>query len=329
MDVNTSINKWLPIIIGLMLLCYCGCVNKQSDYEIQRGTTSFETDNRALLFNHIETIVDSTIKAPNIEYLENSLNGFDVWDSITYTLYSPNLYGLKTDSELARHRNILNEYLNWHLRRTITTLLANKEITHELNVESDLTDSLLSTQYNWLQSHFDTTQDYIGSASTLKYYNIEYEMLKLQNVNLKELLKALTDSAYNNIVHYTISPKMLQTQYRHILSNRIPYYQNDSLYNEETDRQNFKLEIDTWNKLMEQRNMIAGLLSNKVRIAYNIGTYRLTFNRLRQLKNEYEAYPIMTIDKQALTLSDSCTYEELMAYPNFTTKWNEYLKQFE
>ena len=53
------------------------------------------------------------------------------------------------------------------------------------------------------------------------------------------------------------------------------------------------------------------------------------FNRLRQLKNEYEAYTILTIDKQALTLSDSCTYEELMAYPNFTTKWNEYIKQFE
>ena len=319
----------LFLLFDIVLSLFIGCTNKQIDNKLQQKNNPFYTDNKTLLFNHIETVVDSTIKTSNIEYLDKSLNGFDVWDSITHTIFYPNLYGLKTDSELAKHRNILNEYLNWHLRRTITTLLANKEIRHELNVESDLTDSLLSAQYKWLQSHFDTTQDNIGSASTLKYYNIEYEMLKLQNVNLKELLKALTDSAYNNIVHYTISPEMLQTQYRHILSNRIPYYQNDSIYNDDLDRQNFKLEIRAWDRLMEQRNLIAGLLSDKIRDAYNIGTYRLTFNRLRQLKNEYEAYPIMTMDKQALTLSDSCTYEELMAYPNFTTKWNEYLKQFE
>lgn len=285
-------------------------------------------DNKELLFAQIESAVDSTIKATNTEYQEYTVKGYLTWDSLTLTLFSPSIF-VKTDSELAKHRNCITEYLNWHLSRTINTLLANKEIEHELNVESALTDSLLSAQYKWLQSHFDMTQDYIGSASNLKYYNIEYEMLTLQNANLKELLQALTDSTYNNTVQYIISPKILQTQYRHIQSNRIPYYQNDSLYNEETDRQNFKLEIDAWNKLMEQCNLIAGLLSNKVRDAYNIGIYRLTFNRLRQLKNEYETYPIMTIDKQALTLSDSCTYEELMAYPNFTTKWNEYLKQFE
>lgn len=30
-----------------------------------------------------------------------------------------------------------------------------------------------------------------------------------------------------------------------------------------------------------------------------------------------------------LILPNTCTYEELLAYPNFTTKWNEYLKEFE
>lgn len=322
--------KLASLFILLLFLSICfGCANNQTDSFFQQKITPFDTDNKALLFNHIETVVDSTIKSSNIEYLENSLNGFNLWDSITHTLFSPNLYGLKTDAELAKHRNGMTYYLNWHLSRIISTLLANKEIDHALNVESVLTDSLLSTQHKWLQSHFDTTQDYLGSASNLKYYNIEYEMLGLQNMNLRELLQALTDSSYNNIAEYSISPEILFTQYRHILSKRIPYYKNDSIYNEEIDRQNFKLEIGTWNKLMEQRNLIAELLNGKVRDAYNIGTYRLMFNRLRQLKNEYEAYPIMTIDKQALTLSDSCTYEELMAYPNFTTKWNEYLKQFE
>ena len=299
-----------------------------TDKSIEQQSNPFNTDNRERLFAQIESAVDSTIKATNVDYQEYTIKGYLTWDSLTHTLF-PHSRHTKTDSELAKHRNCITEYLNWHLRRTIATMLANNGIEHELTVESALTDSLLRAQNKWLQSHFDTTQDYIGSASTLKYFNIEYEMLKLQNANLKELLKALTDSAYNNIVHYTISPEMLQTQYRHILSNRIPYYQNDSLYNEETDRQNFKLEIRAWDRLMEQRNRIVGLLNGKVRDAYNIDTYRLMFNRLRQLKNEFETYPIMTTDKQALTLLDSCTYEELMAYPNFTTKWNEYLKQFE
>ena len=299
-----------------------------TDKSIEQQSNPFNTDNRERLFSQIESAVDSTIKATNIDYQEYTIKGYLTWDSLTHTLFPHSRYA-KTDSELAKHRNCITEYLNWHLRRIIATLLANKGIEHELNVESALTDSLLSVQYKWLNSHFDTTQDYIGSASNLKYYNIEYELLTHHNTNLKELLQALTDSAYNNTIQYTISPEILQIQYRHIQSNRIPYYLNDSIYNEETDRQNFKLEIRAWDRLMEQRNRIVGLLNGKVREAYNIGTYRLMFNRLRQLKNEFETYPIMTVDKQALTLSDSCTYGELMAYPNFTTKWDEYLKQFE
>lgn len=310
----------------IAILCFsCNTIDKS----FEQQSNPFNTDNKELLFAQIEAAVDSTIKATNIDYQEYTIKGYLMWGSITHTLLSPNLYALKTDSELAKHRNGIIEYLNWHLSRTITHLFADVEIGSAFNVESTLTDSLLRTQYKWLQSHFDTTQDYIGSASNLKYYNIEYEMLRLQNSNLKELLQALTDSSYNNVAQYTISNDIYQTQYQHILSNKIPYYQNDSIYNEETDRQTFKLEIAAWDKLMEQRNLIAGLLYGKVKDAYNIGTYRLMFNRLRQLKNEFEAYESQSSDMKTIALSDSCTYEELMAYPNFTTIWNEYLTQFE
>lgn len=131
------------------------------------------------------------------------------------------------------------------------------------------------------------------------------------------------------VAQYTISTDIYQTQYQHILSNRIPYYQNDSIYNERTDRQNFKLEIGAWDKLMEQRNIIAGLLYVKVKDAYNIGAYRLMFNRLRQLKNEFEAYESQSSDMKTIALSDSCTYEELLAYPNFSTKFNDNQKRFD
>ena len=74
------------------------------------------------------------------------------------------------------------------------------------------------------------------------------------------------------------------------------------------------------------RAKIRGLIREDAVKAFDNGSNRLMFNRLRQLKNEYEAYSIMTTEKQVLTLSDKCTYEELIAYPNFSTKWNEYLK---
>lgn len=318
----------LTLIIELIFL-FVGCTNKQTDCANQQKNTPFEWDNKAILFSQIEAKVDSAIKASEIRYSESSIIGYNLWDSVANALYSLDLYNLKSDSQFARHRNGIIEYLNWHLRRIINTQLADRQIRNALNSEYALTDSLLSAQYKWIQTHFDATQDYLGTASNLKYYNLEIEMLKLQNANLKELLIALTDTAYCVHTEHIISADLFQPEYNHILSECIPYYSNDSVYNEDTDRQNFIAETNAWQQLMDKRTQISHILSGKVKDAFNSGTYRLMFNRLRQLKNEFESYPIMTVDRQSLTLSDSCTYQELMAYPNFSTLWNEYQKKFE
>ncbi len=321
----------LPLftLLCLVLSLLIGCANKQPDSAIQQKTTPFESDNKAILFSQIEAKVDSAIKASEIRHSESSIIGYNLWDSVANALYSPDLYNLKSDSQFARHRNGIIEYLNWHLRRIINTQLADSQIRNALNLEYALTDSLLSAQYKWFQSHFDATQDYLGSASNLKYYNLEIEMLRLRNANLKELLIALTDTAYCAHTEHIISADLFLPEYHHILSQCIPYYSNDTVYNEDTDRQNFIAETNAWQQLIDKRTQISNFLSGKVKDAFNSGTYRLMFNRLRQLKNEFESYPIMTVDRQSLTLSDSCTYQELLAYPNFSTMWNEYQKQFE
>lgn len=322
--------KSIPFILLYLGLFLCfSCTNKQTDCANLQKNTPFETDNKIMLFSQIEAKVDSAIKASEIRYSESSIMGYNLWDSVTYVLYSPDLYNLKSDAQLARHRNGIIEYLNWHLRRIVNTQLADSQIINALNSEYALTDSLLNAQYRWFQSHFDATQDYLGTASNLKYYNLEIEMLRLQNANLKELLIALTDTAYCAHTEHIISADLFLPEYHHILSECIPYYSNDSVYNEDTDRQNFIAETNAWQQLIDKRTQISTLLSNKVKDAFNNGTYRLMFNRLRQLKNEFESYPIMTVDRQSLTLSDSCTYQELIAYPNFSTLWNEYQKQFE
>ena len=154
-------------------------------------------------------------------------------------------------------------------------------------------------------------------------------MLSIENENMKELLQCLTDSTYVFSQLPNIPNSVLRKGTNHIINNLIPYYENDSVYNASSDRTAFLQENQWWENLIRIRKKIRGLIREDAVKAFDNGSNRLMFNRLRQLKNEYEAYTIMTIDKQALTLSDSCTYEELLAYPNFTTKWNEYLKQFE
>lgn len=306
-----------------------GCDNKQPDCAIQQKNTPFGTDNKTLLFSQIEATVDSAIRASNVNYIENSLSGYYMWDSVTYSLYSPDLYILDSNSQLARHCNGVIEYLNWHLRRIINAKLTDKRISNALDIEDALTDSLLNAQYKWIQSHFDATQFYLGTASDLKYYNIEFELLRLRNTNLMELLYALTDTTYNISTQRIISPDLFEPEYHHILSECIPYYSNDSVYSEDADRQNFVAETEAWQRLMDKRTQIFHVLSGNAKDAYNHGTYRLMFNRLRQLKNEFEAYRLMSNSVRELTLSDSCTYHELMAYPNFSTLWNEYQKRFE
>lgn len=299
-----------------------------SEAVAQLPSTPFNTDNKDLLFIQIEDAVDSVIKESGSDYQEYMIKGYLVWDSITTAKYSPELYNLSISSDWIKHNIGVKEYLNWHLRKIVYNLLHDNRIAAAMNEEKALTDSLLETQYKFLRSHFDSTQEDLGTSSNLKYYDIEVEMLKLQNKNLRELLEALTDSNYNKTVTHQITPKLLEKEYRHMLTKRIPYYRNDSIYNVAEDRANFQAEIAVWNQLMAQRNKIAALLRGNLRTAYNIGTYRLMFNRLRQLKNEYEAYGLISGDMRENLLTDSCTYEELLAYPNFSSKWSEYLKQF-
>ncbi len=320
----------LGIIISVSLLIGCAqSKEKQTSNSLpQLPSSPFNTDNRDLIFAQIEAAVDSVIKMEDIDYQEGTIKGYLTWDSITKAKYSPNLYSLSTSSDWAKHNNGIIEYLNWHLRKVVYKLLDDNRIVTAMNEETALTDSLLATQYKFLRSHFDSTQEDLGTSSNLKYYDIEVEMLELQNKNLRELLEALTDSKYNKTVEHRISSTQLENEYRHLHANRIPYYRNDSVYNMEDDEANLKAEIASWNKLMIQRGKIATSLHGRLRTACEIGTYNLMFNRLRQLKNEYEAYGLMSGDMRENLLTDSCTYEELLAYTNFSTKWNEYLKQF-
>lgn len=195
----------LLFIFGLLL---CSCVNDRADKECVNSLDSierakpynpFNIDNeidKQRLFTLISTVVDSTIKVSNLEYNPATLQGYAVWDSITNMLYSPDNFIHTSDSDWDKNENEIIEYLNWYLWNTITRYIRDQYVLDKMNEEMALTDSLLKAQYCWLNSHFDTTEEQIGTAYQFKYYAIEREMLKIQNKNLCELLEAFSDSTY-------------------------------------------------------------------------------------------------------------------------------------
>lgn len=331
--------KYLLYILSiLLLLSACGCGrkdNKQSnlndsDFTIeQERRNPFNTNNKDSLFNAIEIAVDFSIKTSALDYDSQTKRGYLLWDSITKEIYNPENFVHSSDSDWALHENGILEYLNWHLWKILVPFIGDQSVVNRMQEEIEVTDSLLKAQYEWFRNHFDATQQWIGTAQNLKYYSIENEMLRIQNQNMQEILEAVTDSTYNKSVPHKIPMVLLEREYNNILTNRIPYYENDSIYNEAKDRASFMSELEIWTHLLRQRQIISNIIRKDAKTAFNIGTYRLMFNRLRQLKNEFEAYGSISSDMRSVLFSDSCTYDELMEYPNFTTKWNEYLKQFE
>lgn len=65
------------------------------------------------------------------------------------------------------------------------------------------------------------------------------------------------------------------------------------------------------------------------RLVWDNATHRFQRPQLIIIKNEFVNLGIYGNEIEKCLLSDSCTDEQLMAYPNFSTKWNEYQKQFE
>lgn len=292
-------------LIVLILLCLVGCKSDNTIDPVKSASSDKRPNpfvNCCLdsLFREIDYSVDSIIISTNLEYDEHTVTGYMLWDSIANALYAPENFVHSCDVDWEIIRNRLKEYLNQHLWRTIRPLIKEQSIVELIEREKSLSDSLLNAQYSWMSVHFDNTQEWVGSGYRIKYYSLEYEMLSIQNSNLIDLLGVITDTDYKVGETHDITDGHIQKALGHVLNEVIPYYINDSIYNANADRNSFKRENSSWSNLMNQRRIISNIVSPEIKRAYDMGTYRLMFNRLRQLKNEFEAYDLMSNDMRSL-----------------------------
>lgn len=266
---------------------------------------------------------------------DSPIEKYSLIDSLLKVIYDSRTPQVTTadinnDFAIAQHQvQFLNHYLLTEICK-----IANAELTKQLYKENALTDSLISAQHRFLKTHIDNA-DYDGSCYFIKYYNASLTVYRDRNKGLKSLYFTMIDSNYHSCAQYRQMPNSLfEKEYAHILNELIPQkpiFEDEPLprYDEKADRNAVRKIRQTWHNFMEKRNEISNLLSGKQKDVWNNSTYCFQRSHLIALKNEFEEMGVCGNEKADLLLSDTCTYEELLAYPNFTTKWNEHLNQFE
>ncbi len=338
--------KYLPIfLISLILLCAFGCGSKhQSDpkYDISDSIYMGEDNilvgyiaNKDSVFEIVKDRIIQYINQNGIAIPEHSIEKYLLIDSLLHIIYDSKVSQVTTidiepDFAIAQHQV---QFLNHYLLKEISKI-ATSELTKQLYKENTLIDSLISAQHRFLKTHIDNA-DYDGSCYSIKYYNTSLAVYRNRNESLRNLYFTMTDSNYHLDTQYRQLPNNLfEKEYAHILNELIPQkpiFEDKPLprYNEKTDKEAVKMIRHAWHNFMEKRNEISYLLSGKQKNVWNNATYCFQRSHLIALKNEFEEMGVCGNEKAELLLSDTCTYEELLAYPNFTTKWNEHLKEFE
>lgn len=195
--------------------------------------------------------------------------------------------------------------------------------------ERVLIDSLILAESDFLQSHIDDAYC-DGSMWYCKYFYITSQINHDYNKSLKEIFLALNDNYISNYTYLELSDSIFEKEYEHIAYDLIPrkvLYDEGLVrrYDESVDRNAILNIRSKWNDFMIVRNEIAENLPYDLKLVWNNATYRFQRSHLILLKNEFEGLGMTNKDMDRVLLSDSCSYEELFAYPNYSTRWNEYL----
>lgn len=222
------------------------------------------------------------------------------------------------------------EYLNYYLLNMISEEV-DKSVSKYLLREKNVIDSLSLAQQNFLRTHLD--EAYLeGSMEYCKYFNISTWLKKDYLWSLRDLLYALSYSKGVDTEYLEIKADKFDKEYRHIAVDLIPQKEIydisfDTSYDEDRDRNAILNEQAKWEELMKLRREISKILPQRLKQTWDNSTYRFQRSHLILLKNEFEGLGITNNEMERVLLSNSCSYEELFSYPNFSTRWDQYMNE--
>lgn len=311
------------------------CMSDNEVSNIKDNILASHIDNKDSVFNVVENNILQYACFNNIPIPNDKVRRYNTIDSLLHILYCskrPQITSIDIKDDLAITENQLR-FLNHYLQRELRNAVNNR-ISQLLDYEQLLSDRLISAQESFLKTHIDDA-GLDGSCWFMKYYNADIAILGDLNKSLKDLLSSTTSSKSNvQTTNSLLAQSFFNEGFQNVFDDLIPQkplFDDEPLsnYNEDADRESVKSMREALSRLLANRNEIASLLPDNQRLVWDNATHRFQRTQLIILKNEFVNLGIYGNEIENCLLSDSCTDEQLMAYPNFSTKWEEHLKELE
>lgn len=324
-----------------MLLCVaCEKSNKHPEVNVDsyEGVSLNQLvsciENSDSIYKIVEDSIFFYIKSNHNSIPESPKKLYNLIDSIAYDIFAyeeliVNEWQIYESYSLTAKRL---QFLNYYLLKQIEKI-ANKATIRLLYKEQRLADSLEVAQHRFLRIYFDDdTTDYVPHQYE-KYDRATLAIYQDMNESLKDLNFLLTEDSYQSPSQYEeLSNDLFNTAYAHIkddliLKEATREGKRTDAYDEPVLQALYEVKF-AWRKFISNRNDISKFLSEDQQKVWTNSTNRFKRSHSITLKNEYEGMGLLGPEVAALiVLPDTCSYEELLAYPNFSTKLNEYIKQ--
>ncbi len=317
------------------------CTNKQHSEikDIDRSDSISSEENPFLYYNYsenqdsifelVENRIIQYIDSSEIFTSENAIERYNLIDSLLHKFYDID-EPIENDRQLYNHLAVSSyqtQFLNYYLLKQIIRILGDSYYS-PLYEELELTDSLETAIHGFLKTHIDNA-GYGGSHYLLKYYNLTISLYNDRYESLKDLYFSLNDVSYHPLTKYKELPnKLFNNEFRHIKKDLIPR-ERYSKYDEMSDRNAIENVQNKWNEFIAIRKKISKLLPKNQYEVWINSTYRFQRTLLIILKNEFEGLGLISSEVGELILQDTCSYQNLLNYSNFSANWDEYLKHLE
>lgn len=327
------------IIISLIFAIFSGCTNHKclkskligmQDSPIFEDYSIDYIGNNDSVYKSVEFDIINYLGDNQIEMPKSQIDMYNVIESVVHKIYD---YKEPIENEWQLYDHLSTtcsqlRFLNEYLIRRISKISDNRLLTQLLYNECELIDSLECNQHRFLKAHFDYA-DKDTTHRLLKYYQASLSILNDRNEDLKDLFFSMVDTSYNNSTKYlNLSNRLFNQEYSHIYNSLILDNRNNLDYNVTMSQNAIESLKQTWFDFIAKREEIAKLLLTEHQNVWRNSTYRYQRSHLIILKNEFEELGLLGSELATeIILSDTCTYEELISYSNFSTKWKEYNKK--